>query len=82
MEKFLFKSSTVNVNIFNKEANKFEDSIEYPFHTLGYAKKFFNNVIEVLTNEKGFKKVWSFTNSNNYIELENDIYHIQLAIYE
>lgn len=82
IEEFKFKENTVNVNVFNKEKNKFEDSTELPFQTFDAAKKFFNVFGEKLINEKGFKKVVSFINSDTYIELENNVYHIQLSLYE
>lgn len=82
MEEILFKSNTMNVNVFNKQKNKFEDSTKFTFQTFEHAKKFFNMTIEKLVNEKGFKEVWSFVHSDTYIELENDVYHMQLVIYE
>lgn len=82
IEEFKFKENTVNVNVFNKEKNKFEDSTELPFQTFDAAKKFFNVLVGALINIKGFKKVESFINSNSYIEVENDVYHIQLSIYK
>lgn len=74
-----FKENTVSVNVFNKEKNKFEGH-KLPYETFEEAKEFFNVLVGALINIKGFKKVESFYNPDNYIEVENDIYHIQMSI--
>lgn len=82
MENFIneeFKENIVSVNVFNKKTNKF-DSNKLPYETFEEAKEFFNVLVGALINIKGFKKVESFFNVDNYIEVENDIYHIQLSI--
>ena len=82
MENFIieeFKENTVSVNVFNKEKNKFESN-KLPYETFEEAKEFFNVLVGALINIKGFKKVESFVNSDTYIEVENDIYHIQMSI--
>lgn len=76
-----FEENTVSINVFNKKKNKFEDSIKKQFKTLDAAKSYFKNFTGFLIKEKGFKKVESFVNGDTYLELENDIYHVQMTIY-
>lgn len=82
IEEFKFEANTLNVNVFNKKKNKFEDPTNLSYDTFEEAKEFFNVLVGALINIKGFKKVMSSFNSNTYIELENDVYHIQLSIFE
>ena len=81
-EEVKCKENTLSVNVFNKKKNKFEDSTDLEFKTFENAKKVFNALVGALINEKGFKKVYSFGTSDNYIEVENDVYHIQVSIYK
>lgn len=82
IEEFKFKENTLNVNVFNKVKNKFENPTILSYQTFEEAKECFNVLVEKLISKKGCKKVKSFINSNTYIELENDVYHIQLSLYE
>lgn len=82
IEEFKFKANTMNVNVFNKEKNKFDNPTILSYDTFEEAKECFNVLVENLISKKGCKKVESFINSSTYIELENDDYHIQLSLYE
>ena len=81
IEEFKFKANTLNVNVFNKVKNKFENPTILSYQTFEEAKEFFNRLVGDLIIKKGYKKVMTF-NSDTYIELENDVYHIQLSLYE